>query len=289
LHAGAATVPGVESQRMRLVFTLVMAATIATATQAAQTRRLAVPELSQRFSHSPLDRCPGRAETTASRVRIASWNIKAARAASLDVLAAEMRAMDADVIALQEVDVHTRRGGDVDQPGTLAASLGFHYVFAASIRWSEGDYGLALVSKWPLVDVERRRVGVTDAGEPRIVLDATVCVAGRPLRILNHHADDLPATRARSFADVRQIVAAAIGHGLLLVGDFNESADGPGIRMLRDTGLVDLGAEGGVSTSDWGRIDYVFADPLLARYASTVRVWRTDNSDHHAVLIELDW
>jgi endonuclease/exonuclease/phosphatase family metal-dependent hydrolase len=274
---------------MRLVLTLVLAATVATATFAQQTRRPRVPELSQLFSHSPLAACPGRTKATAPRVRIASWNIKAARAAPLDALAAEMRAMDADVIALQEVDVRTRRSGDVDQPGTLAARLGFHHVFAASIRWNEGDYGLALVSKWPLVHVERRRVGVTDPGEPRIVLDATVCVAGRPLRILNHHADDLAATRARSFADVQQIAAAAIGHGLLLVGDLNEGADGPGIRMLRASGLVDLGAEGGVSTSDAGRVDYVFADPQLARHASAARVWRTSNSDHHAVLTDLDW
>lgn len=268
---------------------LVMAITVATAAQSQQTRQPLVPELSQRFDHSPLAPCSGRPETTAPRVRIASWNIKAARTATLDALAEEMRAMDADVIALQEVDVHTRRGGNVDQPGTLAARLGFHYVFAASIRWSEGDYGLALLSKWPLVRVERHRVGVTDAGEPRIVLDATVCVAGRPLRILNHHADDLPATRARSFADVQQIVTATTGHRLLLMGDLNETDDGPGISMLRATGLVDLGAEKAVSTSDWGRIDYVFADPQLARHASAVRVWPTDKSDHHAVLVELDW
>jgi len=268
-----------------------LAAAVTTAPQAQQRQEVpatVVPTLSDLFSHSPLGSCEQQARAE-QRLRVATWNIKAARAASLAEVAATIRAMDADVVALQEVDVRTRRSGGVDQPTALAAALEFHYAFAASIRWDGGDYGLAILSKWPFAAVERHRVGATDRAEPRIVLDATICVAGRPLRILNHHADDEGVARALGFVDVRRIVQAVAGRGVLLVGDMNERAGGPGVRAVRDSGLVDLGAGADTSTSEGGRIDYLFADDLLARHASAARVWQTDKSDHHAVLADLRW
>jgi endonuclease/exonuclease/phosphatase family metal-dependent hydrolase len=281
---------------MRSVVSTLVAAAATALTMAMQapgsppSRPRIVAELSNALTHSPLAACPRPDPTrTPTRVRVASWNIKAARSSSVGALAAEMRAMQADVIALQEVDVRTRRSGFVDEPTALAAALGFHYVFAASIHWDEGHYGLALVSKWPLVTVARRRLGGADLGEPRIVLDVGLCAAGRPLRILNHHADRRPAARALGFADLRRIVSAAKGGGVLLLGDMNEYADGPGMRALLDAGLVDLGARGALKTAAGGRIDFILADGLVSRHASDIRVWPTDKSDHHAVLTDLEW
>jgi endonuclease/exonuclease/phosphatase family metal-dependent hydrolase len=73
-----------------------------------------------------------------------------------------------------------------------------------------------------------------------------------------------------------------------VLGDFNEP-DAPGVRSLIDAGLVDLGADRNVNTARSGRIDYLLADAPLARLTSTARVWPTDKSDHHAVLVDLEW
>ena len=114
-------------------------------------------------------------------------NIRAALSAPLEEIAAELEAMQTDLVALQEVDVRVRRTGLRDQPVVLAAALGFHHVFAASIKWDGGDYGLAVLSRWPLVDVRRHRLeNPGTRGEPRIVLEVTVCAGGRPLRLFNH-------------------------------------------------------------------------------------------------------
>jgi endonuclease/exonuclease/phosphatase family metal-dependent hydrolase len=204
------------------------------------------------------------------------------------MLAAEIRAMQVDVLALQEVDVRTRRGGFVDEPVELATALGLNYVFAASIKWDEGHYGLAVLSRWPLVNVERHRVNSTPEAEPRIVLDVTVCADGRPLHLLNHHADRRTASRALGFADLRQIAKDDFGRGILVLGDLNEYPDAPGVRSLIDGGFVDLSADS-PPTVGTGRVDYLLADPPLARIASTARVWATDKSDHHAVLADLAW
>ena len=262
------------------------------APQAAQ-RPIRLPaEPSDLLTSSPLGVCstssapPGTAPT---RSRIVTWNIHAARLAPLEEIAAELKAMQADVIALQEVDVRVRRTDFVDEPAALAAALGYHYVFAASIKWDEGDYGLAVLSRWPLAEFRRYRLDATSAEEPRIALEVTVCAAGRPLRIFNHHADGRAASRDAGFSALREIVRGDVGHGVLVLGDFNELADGTGVRALIDAGLVDLGAAGNIDTANEGRIDYLLADGPLARRTSAVRVWRTDKSDHNAVLTDLEW
>lgn len=250
-----------------------------------------VTELSDLLTHSPLTKCrtdDANAAAGAKPLRIGTWNIRAAQSAPVDMLAAEIRAMQVDVIALQEVDVRTKRGGYVDEPADLAEVLGLHYVFAASIKWDEGHYGLAVLSRWPLVSAERHRLSSTPEAEPRIVLDVTVCAAGRPLHLLNTHADRRTESRALGFADIRRIAKDSFGRGLLILGDLNEYPDAPGVRSLIDDGFVDVSADS-PSTVSVGRVDYVLADPPLARIASTARVWTTDKSDHHAVLADLAW
>jgi endonuclease/exonuclease/phosphatase family metal-dependent hydrolase len=247
-------------------------------------------EPSDLLTHSGLAACPSQESPGGgSRWRMATWNIRAARSAPLSAIAAELRAMQADVVALQEVDVRTRRTGFVDEPVVLASTLGFHHAFAASIKWDEGDYGLAVLSRWPLAAVRRHRLDAPSGAEPRIVLEVTVCAGGRPLRLFNHHADGRRLSRESGFSLLRGLVQAHVGYGLLLAGDFNEPPDGPGVRGLVDAGLVDLDAEANSSTADGGRIDYLLADAPIARLASTPRVWRTDKSDHHAVLVDLAW
>jgi endonuclease/exonuclease/phosphatase family metal-dependent hydrolase len=255
-------------------------------------RRPRIPtELSDTLIHSPFVACggPRPASSTTQTMRIATWNIRAARSAPVEAIAGELKAMRADVIALQEVDLRVRRTGYVDEPVELAAALGYHYAFAASIKWDGGDYGLAVLSRWPLVSVRRYRLQGTEVGEPRIVLEATVCADGRELRLFNHHADGRAAAREAGFAALKDIVKPDVGQGVLVMGDFNAAADTPEVRGLIDEGLLDLGADSEAKTTDGGRIDYVMADRPLGARMSTAQVWPTDKSDHFAVLAELHW
>lgn len=248
-------------------------------------------ELSDLLTSSPLGVCTNSVQATVAptRSRIVTWNIHAARQAPLDEIVDELKAMQADVIALQEVDVRVRRTGFVDQPAALAAALGYHYVFAASIKWDQGDYGLAIFSRWPITGFHRHRLDATWAVEPRIVLEATVCVGGRPLHLYNHHADGRALSRDAGFAALKGIVKGDVGNGVLVLGDFNELADATGVRALLDTGLVDLGAGQNVATVGEGRFDYILADGSLAGLTSPARVWTTDKSDHNAVMADLQW
>ena len=253
--------------------------------------RVTAPQ-SDMLTHSALVPC-STSEVTSRKptkaLRVATWNIQAALSASPEEIAAELGAMQTDIVALQEVDVRVRRTGLRDQPVVLAAALGFHHVFAASIKWDGGDYGLAVLSRWPLVDVRRHRLENPGGGEPRIVLEVTVCAGGRPLRLFNHHASVGARSRDAGLAALRALVGPAVGRGVLVLGDFNEGPDATGVRALAHAGLVDLGAERNLNTAGSGRIDYLFVDAPLARVASGTQVWTTRKSDHHALIADLDW
>jgi endonuclease/exonuclease/phosphatase family metal-dependent hydrolase len=253
-------------------------------------RRLIRAELSEVLTHSPLASCPAsdaRVSRRPGRFRIATWNIRGARSAPVSAIAAEIGTMEADVVALQEVDVRTRRGGWVDGPADLAGALGFQYVFAASIKWDEGDYGLAVLARWPLAHVRRHRLETTEGFEPRIVLEVDVCADGRPLRLFNHHADVWPEARDAGFPQFERIVMPHVGRGILVAADFNEYPDSANMRGLIDRGLIDLNAS--ISPAPANRVDYLLADGPLARRTTNPRVWSTDKSDHDAVLVDLEW
>jgi len=250
-----------------------------------------IAELSDTLLHSRLEPCNAIGEGPAppARARVATWNIQGARTAPVEMIADEIHAMQADVVALQEVDIGTRRGGLVEQPTELARALGYHYAFAAAIKWDGGDYGLAFLSRWPLSEVRRHRLETVLGAEPRIVLEATVCVGGRRLVLFNHHADGRPATRQTGLEQVRGVLEPHIGRGILVAGDFNETTDGPGVSGLVQAGLVDLGSGTSEFTTSGGRIDLLLADRVFASHFAGLHVWPTSKSDHNAVVAEFDW
>lgn len=107
-------------------------------------------------------------------MRVATWNllhgldVRTGRI-NLPGVAADIHAMDVDVVALQEVDRELPRTGRVDQVAELAATLGWHGVFAPALLgdpqrgWTPGPgtcpdpggpaYGIGLISRTPLLDV----------------------------------------------------------------------------------------------------------------------------------------
>jgi endonuclease/exonuclease/phosphatase family metal-dependent hydrolase len=235
------------------------------------------------------DVAPSTADERRDTIRIATWNIHAARDAPLNEIVDELREIDADILALQEVDHRAARTGYVNQPKAMADALSFHYAFAASIRIPGGDYGLALLSRWPLADVVRHRLHTAQPGEPRIVLETLVCAAGRPLWLFNHHADTAPAARRSNLAALEQIVRRRRGSAMIVLGDFNDTPNESGIRALIDAGLVDPAAKWNPRTAGEGRIDYLLVDGSLATSVRQTRVWKSRKSDHHALVVDIGW
>jgi endonuclease/exonuclease/phosphatase family metal-dependent hydrolase len=242
-------------------------------------------EIAEYFARPLLEPCSGDT-TEAAPLRLATWNMKAARDAPLERVAEEIAAMDVDVIALQEVDISARRTGEVDQPRVLAETLGYGYTFAAALYWDGGVYGLAVLARLPFVSVERHRLEDVASSEPRIALDVSLCRAGRLVRVIGVHAD-VDATAAGRQVRMAAELAGADASGLVaLVGDFNQSPSDPGPVAATELGLVDLFAGDERPTGFGRRIDYVFAGPELAADFTRRELWQTSVSDHHAVIVD---
>lgn len=167
-------------------------------------------------------------------MRVATYNIRHGvgmdDALRLERTAATLRALDADIIGLQEVDSVVRRSNDVDQARLLGDLLGMRASFGAFMPYQGGAYGMAILSRWPIVRTTSLRL--PDGNEPRIALVAEVeRPDGTRLTVVNVHFDWVESDRYRyAQAEVVRTMLDTLSTPWLLLGDFN---DEPGSRTLR--------------------------------------------------------
>jgi endonuclease/exonuclease/phosphatase family metal-dependent hydrolase len=157
---------------------------------------------------------------------VASYNIH--RCIGRDGIAAPerivavIRELDADVVALQEVEAQHRPGA-LDQWVFLARELGYFCTPGISLRTHRRNYGNALLSRMPVAAVRLHDLSV-DRREPRGAIDVDLRLANaRPLRIIGTHLGLRGAERRQQIARLRAVLGGNAAEGAtLLLGDLNE-------------------------------------------------------------------
>lgn len=222
--------------------------------------------------------------------------------------------LDADVLALQEVDRDQPRSGGADLAAIAAEAMGaVDHRFVATLHGRADDgwgaargvtrpgtpaYGIALLSRLPVVSWEvlrlptpRGRVLVRHRGEvlptllleePRAAMAALVATPSGTVTVVNTH---LSFVRWSNGRQLRALTRSLPGPGrpLLLVGDLNM---GP-TRARRLTGMTTL-ASTGTFPADLPRaqLDHVLADDHTWHgVSSESRV--LPFSDHRALVVDL--
>jgi len=257
-------------------------------------------------------------------LQIATWNIFGGRTwdgarVDLDLTLATLRRLDADVIALQEVDRDLPRSGGVDQARVLAEALGMTFRFAPALLGTPGSpgawqvvdpavddpggpaYGIALLSRLPLGEVELVRLPRRGGEEPRVAQVAEVAVGGGGrVTVTGTHLSFVPRS---AVAQLRALLRRLGGRGgrRLLLGDLN--LGWPLVRVVAWPGWRPLVRGGTFRNRPPGshrprvQLDHVLAagrgglalrepEPPAARRA---RIVSGPASDHLAVRVELDW
>ena len=237
-------------------------------------------------------------------MRVATFNLLHGRSlghGGVDVadLRATARQLDADVVALQEVDRGNERSGAVDQTAEVAAALGAeHFRFESTVGET---YGVGLVSRWPVTSWSVRRFarapvqlpllvpgnGLTRIpDEPRAGIAAVLDTPTGPLTVVATHLSFAPGWNV---AQLRALATWAITFPgpRLLLGDFN--LPGPVVRAAtRRARWAQLAR---VPTyPSWRprvQLDHVLAHGIDESAVHDVQALRLPVSDHCALVVDL--
>jgi endonuclease/exonuclease/phosphatase family metal-dependent hydrolase len=93
---------------------------------------------------------------------------------------------NADIVALQEVDSSLEVTDGIDQLRYLSESTKMHAVIGPTLKRGYGAYGNAVLSRWPLKDVSELDLTYRRF-EPRGVLETTIFINGRDVKVINTH------------------------------------------------------------------------------------------------------
>jgi endonuclease/exonuclease/phosphatase family metal-dependent hydrolase len=223
-------------------------------------------------------------------MRVASYNVASGQKSSMDEITNVIQGISPDIIALQEVNVGAAGGDGRDQPALVAGKLGYEKIYAATVtRGGIGTYGIALLSRYPILSATRIDMRTQFEAEPRVAIDATICAGDKPLRVIATHTDVWKPEPG--IDDLATHLDAHVSKPTLLLGDLNVQPTEAGLIVLENHGLHDTLARfttGPTYWSDNKRIDYVLTDDTLNAKATGAGIGTEKASDHLPVWVDFD-
>ena len=241
-------------------------------------------------------------------LRVMTYNIYGARATSpanaadLDAIAEVIRRQNPDFVTLNEVDVFTNRTGkDVHQARDLAEKLGMEWHFSKAIDRDGGEYGDAVLSKYPILEKRSYRLpcAAEQPGEDRSLCVIRVQIDGKDLYVASTHLDHLSgdASRLVQATEIRRIRDTELEGDLILCGDLNAIPSSNVIAtltsFLTNTGPIDQYTF--PSDDPSRKIDYIMYAPIEhfgVQNCQVVsrgdqQVGGVDASDHRPVIADI--
>lgn len=152
-------------------------------------------------------------------ITLATLNIKYGYE-GLDKVSEAIKEISPDIIGLQEVDVNCDRSGNVDEVAELAKMAGYdYYEFAKAIPLYDGEYGTAILSRYPIESFEVMPL-YSGSGEERSVGHAVINVEGLKLDVLvthlTYHSRAVRIAQMETISDMLKSYDQYV-----LLGDFN--------------------------------------------------------------------
>ncbi len=236
-----------------------------------------------------------------------TWNI-AAGSGGLPAIVEVIRTARADVVALQEVDVHwSERSAFADQATALGAALDMQVRFGPIYRLPGAaaaplrEYGLAILTRRAVVAfhnhvIPRLSTQAAATGPEPLpgFLEAVLDAGGVRVRVFNTHLDYRadPRVRVLQVAAMLEVMNRSGGPAVLM-GDLNAPPTAselqPLFTRLRDAWRAADGGTAGLTypaAAPVRRIDYILTSPDLR--ARATRVLPVQVSDHRPVVTELE-
>ena len=148
--------------------------------------------------------------------------------------------MKLDICGLNEVRNQENLEGLCNQAKVIAENLGYYYVFGKAINNRGGEYGNALISKYPIEDVQfipisvprELRVG-KNYYEDRVIIAAKISIDGRIITILVTHFGLNDDEKEEAIKAIKEYESKCTDP-IVCMGDFNIRPDSDHYAELKD-------------------------------------------------------
>jgi len=238
------------------------------------------------------------AQAPADTIRVLSYNIHHGEGIDgvldLERIAKLILDAKADIVGLQEVDRAVERSAKRDIPAELAKLTGMRVYFDKNITHQGGEYGNAVLTRFPITSAKNTHLKQLAPGEQRGVQQVVLDVRGREILFINTHIDYRanPAERVLDAEALQQMVTGAGKRPVVMVGDFNAVPTSPFITSVK-TFIADAWAIAGEGDGftipvkkPTRRIDYVFVSKETV-VPVRLEVIKSIASDHLPLFAEL--
>ena len=236
--------------------------------------------------------CQSAHAPQARPLRILAYNIRhgAGMDDQLDLgrAAQLIRDYDPDIVTLQEVDNGCSRTDGVDQAAWLGQACGLHHAFGAFMPYQGGEYGMAVLSRYPILKVHNLRL--PDGSEPRTALGIETETPQGPVTVVSIHlyrTEEERLAQAETLMDFYRDWHQPV----ILAGDFNSLPGSKVMQRLAEE-YIQLPGIGDNLTFPANvpekQIDYCLVRPAAALQSQSLRVIAEPlASDHRPLLIEI--
>jgi len=199
------------------------------------------------------------------------------------------------LVGLQEVDRGVQRTQRIDEIVELSKLTRMDYAFAFNLPYQGGQYGVAILSRFPIRATEHRLYKNLREAERRGFIRAEVRIDGRVVHFVTTHLD-YQHDDGRLFEAQQMLASLSDVKGpLIVVGDFNDIPTGQTYQLMRNT-FDDAWIDGRGTGEGFSypadkpakRIDYIFTrrtDQIRTRRAWIVQ---TLASDHIPVVADFE-
>lgn len=234
------------------------------------------------------------------QLRILTYNIHHGQGTDgkfdLQRIANVINSFEPDLVALQEVDRKTKRASGVDQAAELARLTGMNYAYGPAMEYSGGEYGEAILSRLPILEITNHILPWGDGSEPRALLVVQVKTNDFGMLVFGgtHLAHDSQVDRIAQAKEINDLLVHIDDALVILAGDLNAQPDSKPMNVLGEHWL-DLAALTGSPQPTYPnvkpdrRIDYV-----LVRREDSWQVVKAEvvegliASDHCPLLVVLE-
>lgn len=181
-------------------------------------------------------------EVVVTSIKVMTYNIHHANPPSkpdvidLNAIVSVIEAQDPDLVALQEVDNNTERSGEGNQAEMIAEKLGMYVYFAKALDYEGGEYGNAILSKFPLKNSKSQNLPIEPGSnaENRVMASASLELPdGTEIVFASTHLDYKADSPSR-ILQIEKIIEISEENTIpmILAGDFNDSPGSETINLL---------------------------------------------------------